>query len=71
MTDTNLLTSKMASLGDRNFVKCLSDLLCISRQAASEKLNGLSPFKQSEIVLITKHYGLTGDEVKKIFVGAD
>lgn len=71
MTDVKLLKSKMASFGDYDFIKCLSDLLNISRQTASEKLNGKSPFKQVEITLLTKHYGLSGEEVKNIFTGAD
>lgn len=71
MTNANLLKSKMALIGDSDFTKCLSDLLGISRQAASEKLNGKSQFKQTEIMIITKRYGLSGEEVKNIFAGAD
>lgn len=67
MTDVKLLKSKMALSGDDDFVKCLSQLLHISRQAASEKLNGKTPFKQTEIMIITKRYGLTGEEVKNTF----
>lgn len=71
MTNTNLLKSKMAAFGDDNFVTRLADLLQISRQCASDKLNSKSNFTQSEIILITKKYGLTGEEIKNIFVGVD
>ena len=71
MTNTNLLKSKMVAIGDENYVQCLADLLNISRTTASKKLNGLLQFTQQEIALIVLKYGLSDEEIKKIFVGAD
>ena len=71
MANMNLLKSKMTLLGDTNFVGCIADVLNISRSTASKKLNGLSPFTDTEITLLTKKYGLSGEDLKEIFVGAD
>lgn len=71
MTDVNLLKSKMALFGDTNFVGCLAEILHISRTTASKKLNGNLSFTQPEITILTKKYGLSGDEIKNIFVGAE
>jgi hypothetical protein len=71
MANMNLLKSKMTLFGDMNFVQCLADLLNISRSTASKKLNGLSPFTDVEITVLTKRYGLSGEDIKEIFVGAD
>lgn len=71
MTDTNLLKSKMAAVGDTDFVKCLAELLDVSRTTASKKLNGEKPFDQREIALIAYEYGLSADDIKNIFVGAE
>lgn len=71
MANMNLLKSKMILFGDMNFVQCLSDLFDISRSTASKKLNGLSPFTDVEITILTKKYGLSGEDIKEIFVGAD
>lgn len=69
MTNANLLRSKMALLGDTEFIKCLADVLEISRTTASRKLNDDLPFSQSEIAILTKRYGLSAEEIKEIFVG--
>ena len=71
MTNTNLLKSKMAAFGDTNFVKCLAELLDISRTTASKKLNGEKDFTSSEITILTFKYGLSSDDIKNIFVGAE
>lgn len=71
MANMNLLKSKMALLGDTNYVQCIADLLDISRTTASKKLKGLSPFTDTEMTILTKKYGLSGEELKEIFVGAD
>ena len=68
MTNVNLLKSKMAALGDTEFVSALSDLLNISRTTASKKLSGEKAFTQSEIILITQKYGLSAEDIKNIFV---
>ena len=70
MTKTNLLKSKMIACGDNNYVEALMQLLNIkSRNTASKKLNGLTPFNQLEIKLIAKKYCLTAEDVWEIFLG--
>lgn len=71
MANMNLLKSKMALLGDTNYVQCIADLLDISRTTASKKMKGLSPFTDTEIAILTKKYGLSGEDLKEIFVGAE
>ena len=66
--NVKLLKSKMVLYGDEDFVKDLADLLGITRQTASAKLNGITPFTQPEISTIAKHYQMTGDELQEIFV---
>ncbi len=68
MTNSLLLKSKMILYGDEDIIKCLSDLLEITRQTASAKLNGISEFSQTEIALISKHYCLNDEEIRKIFI---
>ena len=63
------LKAKMILFGDENFVECLASILNVSRQTASAKLNGRVPFTQPEISTIAKHYQMTGDELREIFVG--
>lgn len=45
----------------------LAELLNITYQSVSIKLNGKSDFTQSEIFKIIHHYNLTPDEVMDIF----
>ena len=71
MTNTKLLKVKMVLYGDDDFVKTLATLLEVTRQTASDKLNGRSKFDQSEIATLTKHYSLTADEIKEIFIDGD
>lgn len=71
MANMNLLKSKMTLLGDTNFVQCMADALGISRGTASKKLSGSSSFTDIEISILTKKYGLSGEELKEIFVEAD
>lgn len=63
-----LLKSKMVLFGDEDFITAIANLLEISRQTASSKLKGLSKFTQPEIAIISKHYGLTDEEIRKIFI---
>lgn len=70
-TNINLLKAKMVMYGDTDCVNKLAELLEISRTTASGKLNGKIPFNQRDIVLFTKKYGLSGEDIKEIFVGAD
>lgn len=67
LTNINLLKSKMAALGYSNFTLDLMKLLDISWTSASQKINGKSEFKQSEIAILTLKLGLSGEEVKEIF----
>ena len=66
--NARLLKAKMILYGDENFSTCLASLLDITRQTASSKLNGTTPFTQPEISTIAKHYQMTGDELREIFV---
>ena len=61
----------MVLFGDEDFVKVIANILGVSRQTASAKLNGNSEFSQTEIALIAKHYNLSVDEIQKIFIEGD
>lgn len=69
--DAKLLKSKMVLCGDEDFVSAISKLLEISRQTASSKLHCKTKFTQTEIATISRHYGLTAEDIKNIFVGED
>lgn len=71
MTNTNLLKSKMAAYGDTDFVKCLAEILSMSRTTASKKLNGEKPFDQREIATLVHKYDISDSEMRQIFVGAE
>lgn len=71
MTNINLLKSKMAAAGYTTFTHDMTILLEISWTAASQKLNGKANFSQKEISTLTDKLGLTGDEVKEIFMSGD
>lgn len=66
--NVKLLKSKMILYGDEDFVNSISKLLHITRQTASAKLNGKSEFTQTEIAIISKHYCLNDEEIRKIFI---
>lgn len=66
--NAKLLKSKMVLHGDEEFVTALSILLKVSRQTASAKLKGEREFTQTEIALISKHYCLNDEEIRKIFI---
>lgn len=67
MTNTKFLKKKLIDAGYDNFAKALSDMLNISRQTASKKLNGEVSFSQDELCLLTLKLGLTGEELKENF----
>lgn len=69
--NVKFLKSKMVLYGDEEFVTAISKLLGISRQTASAKLKGESDFTRTEIEIISKHYQLSADDIKNIFVGDD
>lgn len=48
----------------------LAEAIEISKQAFYNKISGKSEFKNSEIVAIAEHLGLTGDDVNAIFFDA-
>ena len=66
--NARLLKSKMVLYGDEDFVKAIANLLEISRQTAGAKLKGESEFTQTEIAIISKHYCLNDEEIRKIFI---
>lgn len=69
--NAKILKSKMVLAGDEDFVKAIANLLEISRQTASAKLNDEREFSQTEIALISKHYNLNDEEIRKIFIEGD
>lgn len=71
LTNINLLKSKMAALGYVDFTGDLAKLLGISWSTASQRMNGKTGFKQSEISILTMKLGLNGNDLKNIFVGAE
>lgn len=67
----SVLKSVMVLNGDEDFVKNIANILKISRQTASAKLNGKSDFTRDDIALISEHYSLNDDEIQKIFFGGE
>lgn len=68
MTDINLLKSKMILAGYDRPTSDLSKILSISYPSASLRLNDKRDFTQREIAILALKLGLTGDEVKQIFL---
>lgn len=66
--NVKLLKSKMVMFGDEDFVKSITKILGTSRQTASAKLKGESQFTRDDIALISKHYCLNDEEIRKIFI---
>lgn len=60
----NLIKKKMIDAGRDDFVNCLSEILGISKQAASAKLNGSTKFNEKDISVLTIKLGFTGEELK-------
>lgn len=71
MTNINLLKSKMAAAGYTTFTQDLMILLGVSWTTASQKLNSKANFSQKDISILIDKLGLTGDEVKEIFMNGD
>lgn len=61
----NLIKKKMIDSGRDDFVNYLAELLSISKQAASTKLNGGGKFNEKDISILTIKLGFTADELKK------
>lgn len=65
--NVKLLKSKMIMFGDEDFVKSITKILGTSRQTASTKLKS-GKFTRDDIALISKHYCLNDEEIRKIFI---
>lgn len=61
----------MILYGDEDFVNALANVLQVTRQTASAKLNNTSECTQTEIATISKHYNLNDEEIRKIFIEGD
>lgn len=68
MTNTKFLKKKLIDAGYDNFVKALSDILNISRQTASKKLNGEADFDQSELSILVLKLDISSEELKENFI---
>lgn len=60
-----LIKKKMIEAGRDDFVNYLAEILEISKQAASVKLNGDGRFNENEISILTVKLGFTADELKE------
>ena len=69
--NVGMLKSAMVINGDEDFVTAIAAILSVSRQTAASRLNGTTEFSQREIATIAKHYELTDDEIRKIFIEGD
>lgn len=61
----NLIKKKMIDAGRDDFVNYLAEILGITKQAASAKLNGGGKFNEEDISILTMKLGFTADELKK------
>lgn len=64
----NVFRSVMIYHGDTQ--KDVADALSITEQTVGDKINGLSDFKQSEIITLIERWNLTPEQVNEIFFGA-
>ena len=60
-----LIKKKMIEAGRDDFVNYLAEILEISKQAASVKLNGDGRFNENEISILTVKLGFTANELKE------
>lgn len=60
----NLIKKKMIDAERDDFVNYLSEILHISKQAASAKLNGSGKFNEDDICTLTLKLGFTAEELK-------
>lgn len=51
--------------------KAVADAIGVSPQTVSDKLNGITDFKQSEIQTLAERYKLTPAQVDEIFFGGE
>ena len=65
-----LIKKRMVEAGRDDFTKYLSEILNISRTAASNKLNGHNRFSLRDIAIIDKELNFTQEEINEIVKGA-
>lgn len=65
----NLFRSFMVLHDDTQ--RTVAEALNVSDQTISDKINGLSDFKQSEIKTLIDRWNLTPEQVDNIFFGAE
>lgn len=61
----NLIKHKMIDMKRDDFITCLTEILNCSRQTASNKLNGITDFTESEIAILSDKLNFSADELKK------
>lgn len=61
----NLIKHKMLDMKRDDFITCLTEILNCSRQTASNKLNGITDFTESEIAILSDKLNFSADELKK------
>lgn len=62
----NLIKKKMIDLGRDDFVNCLAEILNISKQTASNKLNGNSKFDENELRTLKEKLNMTAEELLQV-----
>lgn len=61
----NLIKHKMLDMKRDDFITFLAEILNCSRQTASNKLNGITDFTESEIAILSDKLNFSADELKK------
>ena len=61
----NLIKHKMVDMKRDDFITFLTEILNCSRQTASNKLNGITDFTESEITILSDKLNFSADELKK------
>lgn len=61
----NLIKHKMLDMKRDDFITFLTEILSCSRQTASNKLNGITDFTESEIAILSDKLNFSADELKK------
>lgn len=64
----NLIKKKMIDAGRDDFVNYLAEILRISKQSASGKLNGNTKLTEKDISVLTLKLGITGEELRNAMV---
>lgn len=61
----NLIKHKMLDMKRDDFTTFLTEIINCSRQTASNKLNGITDFTESEIAILSDKLNFSADELKK------